>query len=545
MKNMNFTAEQKQYVEALLISKRKVELQNKNQEKENQLLKLQVEDQKFEMEYMSQVIAYLKNRQFGRRSDDLDKKYPNLFNYDVFNEAEDEASTDIQEPIDIDTGEPIEVKFTSNGKKKKNLINRLDKLEEKVILHDISEDEKTCENCGDKLEEVFQKTTYKLKYVPARIIKEKHIYPVYKCNTCYSDDETILVKAPYDLAFPKSMADSSLVANVITEKFVKYLPLYRQEKLFKNVGLPISRANLSNWFLAGAEYLKPLFNLMHKDALKLDILHMDETTVQVIENAKFKSYMWGVCTSKHDIPIYLYFYKESREHNNAKVILKDFKGYIQSDGYEAYDKIDNCIDVCCMAHARRKYSDFITMCKGKLELSSSLCLQGLKYINELYSIESNLEKEKASINRIYEVRNTKSKEVLDRYKIWLDETYPTLPPKSNLAKALFYSINNFDNLSNYILDGRLSIDNNRSERQMKNFVIGRKNFMFCFTENGAESSSIAYSIVETAIANNLNVFEYLKYTFDSLATITNNDIQKLRKLLPYSDDLPEYLRVKK
>ncbi len=177
--------------------------------------------------------------------------------------------------------------------------------------------------------------------------------------------------------------------------------------------------------------------------------------------------------------------------------------------------------------------------------SNSICLQGIKFIDDLYKIEHKLEKEKASIERIYAVRNKEAKIILENYKKWLDETYPLLPPKGNLAKALFYSINNYDNLCNYLLDGRLSIDNNLAERCMKNFVIGRKNFLFCFTENGADMSAIAYSIVETAVANELDVFKYLTYLFDELATINKNEEDNLRRLLPYSNYLPEYLKVTK
>lgn len=530
MDNLNFTEEQKAYIEALLAEKEK-------KLKETQLI---VEDQKFQMEYMKQEIALLKSRKFDRRSEQLDKQYPNLFNYDVFNEAEDEAN-EVNEPIDVETGEPQIVTFEVKGTKKKNLINRLDKLQEVEIIHDLTNEEKVCE-CGSTMVKIGETVTYKLKYEPAKLIKEKHIYYTYKCEECYKDDITNIVKAQYDLAFPKSMASSSLVANIITDKFAKYLPLYRQEKLFRNVGLDISRANMSNWFLAGASMLKPLVDIMYDDILKNDIVHMDETTLTVIKSVSNTCYMWGLFSSKYDKPIKLYFYKDNRRHENASELLKGFKGYVISDGYEAYNKVDSCINVNCWAHARRKYAEIIKAFKGNL--TSSLCLEGIKYIDSLYKIEHMLEKKSASIEEIYNTRQKDSKEILDEYKVWLDKNYPTVPPKTALGKAMAYSLNQFDNLANYILDGRLSIDNNLAERGMKNFVIGRKNFLFCFAENGAHMSSVAYSIVETALANNLNVFEYLTYVFEALAKCNNNK-DNLRKLLPYSNDLPEYLKVKK
>lgn len=540
MTNEELLIEKDKYIEALLAAKTEAE----NRLKQEHLI---VEDQKFQIEYLKQQINYLTHREYGRRSEQLDKQYPNLFNYDIFNEAEDNATTkEINEPINAETGEPQIVTFEVKGKKKQNLINRLDKLEVKTIIHDIPEDQKICSECGTKLTKIGETETYKLKYIPAKLIKERHIYPTYKCENCYKDDITNIVKAPYQLAFPKSMVSSSFVANMITDKFLKYVPLYRQEKLFRNVGLDISRQNLSNWFIAGANELSSLVELMHKDILKQDIIHADETVLQVIKSCKVECRIWGMASSKYsNEQIRLYFYKDNRKHDTGIELFKGFKGYIQSDCYQAYDKVPNCIDVACIAHARRKYADFIKACKGELKESNSICLQGIKFLDDLYKVEHRLEKENASIKKIYEVRNKESREILNNYKKWLDETYPLLPPKGNLAKALYYSINNYDNLCNYLLDGRLTIDNNLAERCMKNFVIGRKNFLFCFTENGANKSAIAYSMVETAVANNLNVFEYLTYVFDTLPIINKDDEESLRKLLPYSKDLPNNLKVKK
>lgn len=537
MDNLNFTAEQKEYVEALLKSKNEAE----RRLREEQLL---VEDQKFQIQYLKEEINMLKHREYGRRSEQLDKQYPNLFNYDIFNEAEDNAtSEEINEPINVETGEPQVVTFEVKGKKKQNLINRLDKLEVKTIIHDIPEDEKICSECGSKLIKIGETETYKLRYIPAKLIKERHVYPTYKCENCYKDDITNIVKSSYELPFPKSMVSSSFVANMITDKFLKYVPLYRQEKLFRNVGLDISRQNLSNWFIAGANELSVLVDLMHKDILKQDIIHADETVLQVIKTCKTECRIWGMASNKYaNEQIRLYFYKDNRRHDTGIELFNGFKGYIQSDCYQAYDKVPDCIDVACIAHARRKYADFIKACKGELKESNSICLQGIKFLDDLYKIEHKLEN--ASIEKIYEVRNKESKEILNNYKKWLDETYPLLPSRGNLAKALYYSINNYDNLCNYLLDGRLAIDNNLAERCMKNFVIGRKNFLFCFTENGANKSAIAYSIVETAVANNLNVFEYLTYVFDTLPKIKKEE-NSLRKLLPYSKDLPKYLKVEK
>ena len=334
MDNLNFTAEQKEYVEALLKSKNEAE----RRLREEQLL---VEDQKFQIQYLKEEINMLKHREYGRRSEQLDKQYPNLFNYDIFNEAEDNAtSEEINEPINVETGEPQVVTFEVKGKKKQNLINRLDKLEVKTIIHDIPEDEKICSECGSKLIKIGETETYKLRYIPAKLIKERHVYPTYKCENCYKDDITNIVKASYELPFPKSMVSSSFVANMITDKFLKYVPLYRQEKLFRNVGLDISRQNLSNWFIAGANELSPLVDLMHKDILKQDIIHADETVLQVIKTCKTECRIWGMASNKYaNEQIRLYFYRDNRRHDTGIELFNGFKGYIQSDCYQAHDKV--------------------------------------------------------------------------------------------------------------------------------------------------------------------------------------------------------------
>lgn len=543
MLNFNNPVELNPYVKALLEENKRL----KEMEKDYKKIQLQNEDNKFMIEYLTQQINYLKNEKYGRRSEQLDKQYPNLFNYDIFNEAEDNSSKGkIEEPINVETGEAKEVKFTVKGKKKQNLLNRLENIEVETVIHDLKDEEKICAKCGERLVKIGETETFKLKYIPAKVIKVRHVFITYKCTNCSNDEKAMIIKAPYQLAFPKSSISSSFVANMITEKYLKYIPLYRQEKLFRNVGLDVSRQNLSNWFLEGASQLEPIFNLMHKDILKQDIIHADETVVQVIETCKTECRIWGMTSGKYaKDQIKLYFYKEDRKHQNAIELFKGFTGYIQSDCYQAYDNVPNTTNVACIAHARRKYADFIKACKGELKESNSICLQGLKYLNDLYKIEHDLSRTKATIEEIYNVRNSKSKQILTDYKKWLDETIELLPPKGNLAKALKYSINNFENLSNFILDGRLEIDNNRCERLMKNFVMGRKNFLFCFTENGAKMSAIAYSMVETAIANNLNVFEYLTYVFDTIPTINIKDEEQLRKILPYSNTLPESLKVTK
>ena len=531
------------------------DVKNKALEMEKRALQAEalLEEKNFRIKYLELEVKMLQNAKYGRKSDSaVNTEQRNLFNFETFNEAEATADIEVKDP-EINNEETKEVKFIA--KKKKNLINRLENLTEETIIHDISEEEKICQECGTKLTKIGESKTIKLVYVPSKLIKQIHIYPKYKCEKCENESiKTKIYESPYELAFPKTMVDSSIVSRIIVEKYLKYVPLYRQEKFYQNNGLDISRINLSNWVLSTKQYLKPLFDLMHRDVLQNDIVLMDETTLNVLESEKSQNYVWILRTSKFDIPTILYFYKESREHHNANDILTGFKGhFIQSDGYEAYQKIDGVTNVCCWEHAKRRFTNIlkVTDKNNTYKIMNSYCNTAIDYINKLYKIEKELRKSKASIKEIFDTRKEKSIPIINEYFKWLKSIDDIFPKSSKMYDAVHYSLNHEELLKNYCLDGRLEVDNNSSERAAKSLILGRKNFLFCVSEVGAEVSTIIYSIVETAIANQLNVNEYLIYVFNNMAKIIKNsekdilDEETIRNLLPYSKTLPESLKVKK
>lgn len=537
MNNLKFNEEQLTYIKAL---QKRLDASEKRAAKAEAI----VEEQKFRIEYLEAEVKYLIDKKYGKSKDDVDlKKYPNLFNYETFNEAESLADDTVTDPDDF-TEEELEVSFKVKGTKKKNLLNRLNNIPVKRIVHDLAEDEKICKECNTPLTPMGSTITKKLVYVPAKIIIEEHEYKTYKCEKC-NNEKANIIKPKYELAFPKAMADPTLVANIITEKYFKSVPLYRQEKMFSQVGLPLTRVNMSNWVIQAGQYIKPIFERMHKDILKLDILLGDETTTKVIESDHDTNYIWMLNSCKYDKQIYLYFAKDSREHHHAKEITEGFKGkYFQSDAYQAYAKLDGVTNVYCLAHARRKFTDILKISKNNnaYKLMNSLCSKAIGYFNKLYKIEDNLENK--SIEEIYKARQELAIPVIKEFKAWLDENYDIFPPKSQMGKAMAYTYNNFENLMNYTLDGRLSIDNNKSERMAKNYKIGNKNWLFCFSELGADTSAMIYSIVETARFNNLIINDYLVYVFNNLAKYDTYSDELIESLLPYSDSLPENLKLK-
>ena len=553
MNNLNFTKEQQEYIKALLASNKELmninkELLNNNTELNRRALEAEakVESQKFEIEYLKAEVAYLQDKKYGKSKDNVDlDKYPNLFNYEIFNEAEATADSNVSDSSLINTEiineEEKEVTFTTKGKKKKNLINRMKNIEVKRIVHDLSDEEKICSQCGKELLLIGSTISQKIVYVPAKIRIEEHEYKTYKCLNC-SDEKANIIKPKNDLAFSKSMADSTLVSHIIMEKYYKSVPLYRQEKTFQQFGISLARANMSNWVIESGNYIKPIFDKMHKDLLELDIILGDETPTNVIESQKQTNYVWMFNSCKYDKQIYLYFAKDSREHHHLTDILKGYKcKYFQSDAYQAYEKLEGVTNVYCLAHARRKFTDILKISKNNsnYKLMNTYCATAIDYCNKLYKIENKLKNK--SIEEIYRGRQELSLPIIKEFKVWVDSVIDIFPPKSKMGEAISYLHNNFDNIMNYTLDGRLALDNNKSERMAKNYKIGKKNWLFSFSELGADTSAMIYSLIETAKANKLKIYEYLIHVFNTLAKYEEYSDELIESLLPYSSNLPKCL----
>jgi transposase len=382
-----------------------------------------------------------------------------------------------------------------------------------------------------------------IKYIPAEVKVVKHVRYVYSCRHCEREElETPIVTAPMPKpVYSGSLASPSIMAHIMNQKYVDGLPLYRQEKQFARLGVALSRQTIANWMIYGAnQWLGLLYDRMHQLLLKQDILHADETTLQVLHEpgrpATSNSYLWLYRTGKEGPPTILYDYQETRAGKNAKEFLTGFKGYLQVDGYAGYHKVPDVILVGCWAHARRKFTEALNALPSSKRLSSVTATDGLLFCNQLFAIEREL-KDLSSEER-YEKRFKRSKPVLDAFLSWLKIQEHKVLPKSALGQAINYCLNQWEKLVAFLKDGRLELDNNRSERSIKPFVIGRKNWLFSNTPKGARASAIIYSIVETAKANGLNPYFYLNFLFEKLPNMDTTDEGALDKLLPWSTSLP-------
>ncbi len=294
----------------------------------------------------------------------------------------------------------------------------------------------------------------------------------------------------------------------MTQKFVMYSPLYRLEQKFNREGLKLSRQTMANWVLNASDtWLRPIYDVLHRDLCRKSVLHGDEITLQVLKesgkSATNKSYMWLYRTSGcAETPIVLYEYQPSRKAAHAEEFLKGFSGWLHADGYQGYHKLpENIRVVGCWAHARRKFDEALQTVPEE-DRKNSMAAIGECYCTKLFHLEEPLAE--LSPEERYAKRLELEKPVLDALLVWANENAPKTAPKSALGKALHYLLEQWPYLVRYLEDGRLELSNNRAERSIKPFVMGRKNWLFANTPAGAQSSAVIYSLIETAKESNLD-----------------------------------------
>ncbi|QDF67598.1 IS66 family transposase [Shewanella sp. SNU WT4] len=380
---------------------------------------------------------------------------------------------------------------------------------------DIDDANKYCDCCQDPLHQMGQSESETLEFVPAHINVIKTLRPKYACRQCEQQGiETVIKNAPMPATpIPKSMATPILLSHIITCKYQFGLPLYRQETLFAEIGVALNRKTMSSWMVRCADLLEPLYQRLKVSLLEQDIIHADETPLKVLKADKLTSYMWLYCcgddSPKGNTNIVLYDYHNSRAGQCAVDFLEGFSGFLQMDCYQAYAQTDATL-VACLAHIRRKFIE----AKGNNKKAGKADV-ALNLIGKLYGIEQQIKGKSAGEK--YVIRQQKSKIIINELHQWLLQRQDKIPPKMALGKAIQYGLNQFEKFRRYLDDGRLSIDNNRAERAIKPFVIGRKAWLFSNTPRGARASAILYSLIETAKTNDLIVHEYIAKCLQSLA----------------------------
>ena len=407
-------------------------------------------------------------------------------------------------------------------------------IEVRVVEHRLGEEERICPECGTVMVEIGKEEKETLKLIPARAWVQKDVYYTYACMECKQNNiETPMVKTPREAAvIPGSFASPEAIAEIMVEKFVMYSPLYRQEQAWKSRNILLTRQTMSNWLVRSAmDWLKPVCEELHRKLLSADIIHADETEVQVLhepgKKATAKSYMWMYRTGKHEAQqIVLYEYRPGRGGQNPKRFLDGFCGYLQTDGYAGYHAVEDVTHVGCWAHARRKFKEAVDILpKGR---KTGAAVEGEAYCDRLFSIEETLSE--LPPEERYKKRRELEKPVLDAMEAWASTR--SAAPKSKLGQALHYLKEQWPNLVNYLMDGRLELSNNLAERSIKPFVMGRKNFLFMNTPGGAEAGAVIYSMIETAKANGLDPYCWLTYLLQTAPGLDRSDPDWVLPLLP-------------
>jgi len=514
------------------LSSENKQLETKNQQLSQSILAYEAKLRQATQEYerlMEQVILAKKDR-FGSKSE---KSTSNQLN--LFNEAELFSSESISEKLQ-ELQEEANKKKRSASKIKQNHMLDDAKLRVEEIIHDLSESEKEGYEC------VGKETKKLLKYQPSEWYVEHHIYPKYRLNTNHENSEFKSAPMAPSL-FSGSSITSSALAHIISLKYNLALPLYRIERDFHAHDVNISRQTLSNWSIrASEEYFSYLVLRMREFLLKEPILHVDETTVQILNHqdgsTNKKSYMWlyrsGAYNSR---PLLIYDYQPGRSHVYPLEFLKEYSGYLQSDGYQAYDKLIHVKRVGCLAHARRRFIEVKEVSNKGTEgfiMASTI----LKQINHIMALDK-----KASVLSLEEkqlFRLEKEKSSLDQFKQLLIQYQPMVLEKSHLGKAIAYSLNQFESFERVLEDPRLEWTNNAAERAIKPFVMGRKAWLFSNTTRGAQSSAIIYSVIQSALENKLHVERYLTFVFEQMKQKTITNENQFDYLLPHSVSLPDF-----
>ena len=404
-------------------------------------------------------------------------------------------------------------------------------LERVVIVHDVPEADRTCP-CGTPMVQIGEDISEQLDIVPMQVRVVRHVRKRYACpgGDHAPNLAPIVVAAMPAQPLPKSNASPDLLAMLITVKCVDGLPLARFEKVLERHGVIAPRQTLARWMIGSGKAFQPLFNLARDALLSTDLIHMDETHVQVHKGtgkpATSENYMWVQTGGPPGKPVVLYDYDPSRSAEVPARLLADWSGYLMTDGYAGYNQVARTQSIehmACWAHVRRRFVEARTVQLGKSAKANkrSHADEAIGLIGKLYKIERDIKE--SSIEQRYEARQAQSLPILAQLKDWMHKTQPTVPPQNALGKALHYMNAYWSRLTRYTERGDLPIDNNRCENAIRPFVVGRKAWLFSDTAAGAKSSAILYSLVETAKANGLEPYSWLRHVMNNIAAAQTVD----------------------
>jgi transposase len=489
----------------------------KTTEELEEIIKNAITPYESQIEYLQQRINTLEKVIFAPKSE---KRRPDEgeggTQLHIFNEAEAIEEKKEEAPLTI-------AEHSRKRPKRKHLPPDLPRID---VIHDIDESEKVCA-CGAKLSRIGEEVCEKLDIIPAKVEVIRHIRPKYACRSCEgveSDGPTVLIAPPPPQIIPKGIATPGLLAHVAVSKYADALPLYRQEKMFERCGVDLSRSTMAGWMVMAAKSCTPVMDLLYKELHAGPLINVDETPVQVLNEPgranTTKSYMWVFRGGDPEKPVLIYRYSPTRSGEVAREVLQGYRGYCQTDAFSGYDGLEQAIEgirlVGCFAHARRNFVKVIDARGKGAKKKTGSAEVALGYIGQLYRIEKATRAAELSPSEIQRFRIDKAKPVLEEFKAWLEKRKNETPPKGFLGKAINYTLSRWSRLIGYLENGHITPDNNAAENAIRPFVVGRKNWLFAGSPNGADAAATLYSLIETAKACRLDPYQYLRLLFEKI-----------------------------
>lgn len=507
-------------------------------EQSKELKDLKKENHRLESraEVLEDELRLLRHKIFGRRSERFSVE--DLRQSSLFDEAEDtveEQARQLSEP-------GVEVSAYRRAKSGRKPLPA--DLPREEVVHDIPEEEKTCA-CGASLVRMGEETAEKLEIIPQQLKVIRHIRLKYACKACEGTESEQAVKiAPVaPQIIPKSIATPGLLAYVMVSKFCDAIPFYRQEKLFRRIGIELSRVDFCNWAMQVAGQCDPLIEVMLDEIRAGPVVQMDETPVQVMKelgraNTK-KSFMWVMRGGPPEDPVIVYRYHPTRSAKIPLGYLSEYEGFLQTDGYEGYTatgSLASITHVGCWAHSRRKFDE-----AAKASKKAGSAAEALARIGKIYRIEGELRGQELEPEEFMGKRKDQVLPILESFKEWLDKKALQIPPSTLLGKAVNYALKEWEKLLRYLDSPYLGPDTNSVENTIRPFVLGRKNWLFSGSPRGAHASATLYSLIETAKAAGIEPYRYLRYIFTKLPFVRT--VGDYRALTPHHLDHDDFVKL--
>ena len=521
--------------------------ENAELRRQNADLIKQVTGLKTAIEFYEGQARLYRHQLFGQASEKTQDEYAQNEELEIKKAEEPEmGSQPDADPYDSESKYlEYDVKAHKRRKRKGKREEDLSSLPVERIDYELPEDARGCPECGREMEDIGVEIRREVEFIPAKYIIKEHATHIYACDQHKKNDgHTPIVEAesPEPL-ISRSLASPSAIAFISVQKYVYSVPLYRLEKGFERDGFFLSRQTMANWLITSVDlYLYRIYIALIKHLLIETVLHSDATPHQVLHeqdrDAKTKSYEWLYRTTgcaEHQIVVFEYTLTKGKE--NPEKFLKPFRGFLHCDGDATYHDLDNVIPIGCWSHGRRRFHNAIKALPKGEDAEGTYADRAMTCINYLFHLErkfKDLEPEERYIKRL-----EFSKPIADNFFEWLRAVEGLVMPDFPIGRAISYALNQQEYLLNVFLDGRLEFTNNRAERSIRTFVLGKKNWLFSNTPDGAYASSVIYSIVGSALENGLDPYRYIKYL---LETMQNNMTGGAEALLPWSADLPEDCR---